>query len=436
MGGSCARGCAGVGGPAWSGDATCRRGGRATGQRLRCSVIFRRWSSTRRGPRPSASARRPRVGLAVVAVRGAAWRSSTPSSSVRSLGCGHGRGYRRRPAGALPRRAAGHRCRLPVRSDVFVSVPVLAALTARQTRSGSPAVLRRACTAAHPLTQLASLALDRTVAVSRGSWSAGRPRCTTRPRCCAQPWRASAVSPRTGRRWGRRRGRGRARPGQSGGYAALLGWDQRVGRAGGRVVPGGRRCKLHKNRACSAGEADFADAIVRFWSGDRLAVAEVRKHAQVGGARPAGGSGRRTGSGAGPPAGFRFLARLFVAAGYEGWVLLFDEVELIGRYTSCSAVAPTPSCRVGWSANAEDPEPAGTVWRSRTTSMPPCSRAERPGRCPRSCGPGRSRNGTRSRGGRVRNARSSATCSASGTGRRRVDHAYEGSRALHSEAFG
>ena len=30
---------------------------------------------------------------------------------------------------------------------------------------------------------------------------------------------------------------------------------------------------------------------------------------------------------------FRFLARLFVAAGYEGWVLLFDEVELIGRYT-------------------------------------------------------------------------------------------------------
>jgi hypothetical protein len=30
---------------------------------------------------------------------------------------------------------------------------------------------------------------------------------------------------------------------------------------------------------------------------------------------------------------FRFLARLLVAAGCEGWVLLFDEVELIGRYT-------------------------------------------------------------------------------------------------------
>jgi hypothetical protein len=29
----------------------------------------------------------------------------------------------------------------------------------------------------------------------------------------------------------------------------------------------------------------------------------------------------------------RFLARLFVAAGNAGWLLLFDEVELIGRYT-------------------------------------------------------------------------------------------------------
>ncbi len=30
---------------------------------------------------------------------------------------------------------------------------------------------------------------------------------------------------------------------------------------------------------------------------------------------------------------FRFLSRLFVASGHEGWVLLLDEVELIGRYT-------------------------------------------------------------------------------------------------------
>ena len=30
---------------------------------------------------------------------------------------------------------------------------------------------------------------------------------------------------------------------------------------------------------------------------------------------------------------FRFAAQLIVAAGYSGWVLLFDEVELIGRYS-------------------------------------------------------------------------------------------------------
>jgi hypothetical protein len=30
---------------------------------------------------------------------------------------------------------------------------------------------------------------------------------------------------------------------------------------------------------------------------------------------------------------FRFLTRLLVAAGCEGWVLLFDDIELIGRYT-------------------------------------------------------------------------------------------------------
>lgn len=80
-----------------------------------------------------------------------------------------------------------------------------------------------------------------------------------------------------------------------------------------------------------AGEDNFSDAIVRFWSGDRLAVAEVRRHAKWAGlgkpalaAVPARELARQR---------FRFLARLFVAAGCEGWVLLFDEVELIGRYS-------------------------------------------------------------------------------------------------------
>jgi P-loop Domain of unknown function (DUF2791) len=64
---------------------------------------------------------------------------------------------------------------------------------------------------------------------------------------------------------------------------------------------------------------------------DNFSVADVRRHAKFAGmgrpalaAVPARELARQR---------FRFLARLFVAAGYEGWVLLFDEAELIGRYT-------------------------------------------------------------------------------------------------------
>ena len=79
------------------------------------------------------------------------------------------------------------------------------------------------------------------------------------------------------------------------------------------------------------GDDDFAEAIVRFWSGDRLAVADLRRQAKLA------GEGKRIL--AAVPANelavqrFRFLARLFAATGCQGWLLLFDEVELIGRYT-------------------------------------------------------------------------------------------------------
>ncbi|MGI8723290.1 MAG: BREX system ATP-binding domain-containing protein [Geodermatophilaceae bacterium] len=78
-------------------------------------------------------------------------------------------------------------------------------------------------------------------------------------------------------------------------------------------------------------DGDFADAIVRFWSGDPIGVAELRRQARY--------AGKPKPSLATVPARelarhrFRFLSRLFAAGGYEGWVLLLDEVELIGRYT-------------------------------------------------------------------------------------------------------
>lgn len=108
-------------------------------------------------------------------------------------------------------------------------------------------------------------------------------------------------------------------------FAELLRWasggpvDERFALTA-RLLPG----------AQAAGD-EFADVIVRFWSGDRLPIADLRRQARLA------GEGRR--ALAAVPIRelaiqrFRFLARLFVAAGCQGWILLFDEVELIGRYT-------------------------------------------------------------------------------------------------------
>ncbi len=78
-------------------------------------------------------------------------------------------------------------------------------------------------------------------------------------------------------------------------------------------------------------DAAFANTIVRFWSGDPIATPELRRRLkEIGEARPFL-----------PPVAvrelggqrLRFAARLLAAAGSAGWVILFDEVELIGRYS-------------------------------------------------------------------------------------------------------
>jgi hypothetical protein len=78
-------------------------------------------------------------------------------------------------------------------------------------------------------------------------------------------------------------------------------------------------------------DAAWANTIVRFWSGDPIATVELRRRLkELGELRPSL-----------PPVAVRELAeqrirfapRLLTAAGSTGWVILFDEVELIGRYT-------------------------------------------------------------------------------------------------------
>lgn len=78
-------------------------------------------------------------------------------------------------------------------------------------------------------------------------------------------------------------------------------------------------------------DPEYADTLVRFWSGDPLAAPDLRRRLKAAGegsvTLPAV-SVRDLGD-----QRLRFAARLMTAAGCAGWLLLFDEAELIGRYS-------------------------------------------------------------------------------------------------------
>lgn len=72
--------------------------------------------------------------------------------------------------------------------------------------------------------------------------------------------------------------------------------------------------------------------IISFWSGDPLGVAELRRWLRVHGEAGSYRVERAASKELWLPR-FRFVSRLAAAAGYSGWVMLVDEVELIGRYS-------------------------------------------------------------------------------------------------------
>ncbi|HEY2596339.1 MAG TPA: BREX system ATP-binding domain-containing protein, partial [Chloroflexota bacterium] len=80
------------------------------------------------------------------------------------------------------------------------------------------------------------------------------------------------------------------------------------------------------------GSDETADALVRFWGGDPLRIPDLRRALRSVGAAglysftpiTARDLARQR---------FRFAAAMLRAAGHLGWVVLFDEVELIGRYS-------------------------------------------------------------------------------------------------------
>ena len=79
-------------------------------------------------------------------------------------------------------------------------------------------------------------------------------------------------------------------------------------------------------------DEEIRDRIVSFWSGDPLSWATTRTWLRDHGEAVTYKLERVLASELFAER-FRFAARLMVAAGYRGWVLLVDEVELVGRYS-------------------------------------------------------------------------------------------------------
>ena len=79
-------------------------------------------------------------------------------------------------------------------------------------------------------------------------------------------------------------------------------------------------------------DPEVLDRIVSFWAGDPLNVADIRRWLRAHG-EAATYALERVPSKELPLHRFRFTPRLMAAAGYRGWVLLVDELELIGRYS-------------------------------------------------------------------------------------------------------
>jgi hypothetical protein len=79
-------------------------------------------------------------------------------------------------------------------------------------------------------------------------------------------------------------------------------------------------------------DQETAHRIIRFWAGDKLGASDVRRWLKSYG-EPVRGRIRAVPARDLAMQRLRFVPRLIIAAGYAGWVLLVDEVELMGKYS-------------------------------------------------------------------------------------------------------
>ena len=115
------------------------------------------------------------------------------------------------------------------------------------------------------------------------------------------------------------------------GYGELLRWLRGPGRDLNQRFEA--TLLLHQRLSGAAGgDEEFLDTITRFWSGDPLPMPDLRRQLKaIGEARTFDFAPVRIRDLARQR--LRFLPRLLRAAGHAGWVVLLDEVELIGRYS-------------------------------------------------------------------------------------------------------
>jgi len=73
--------------------------------------------------------------------------------------------------------------------------------------------------------------------------------------------------------------------------------------------------------------------ILDFWSGETIALADIRKMMKDTGIDPKAFELKPVRIAELAPVRFELVSRLARAAGYKGWIILFDEVELVARYS-------------------------------------------------------------------------------------------------------
>lgn len=79
-------------------------------------------------------------------------------------------------------------------------------------------------------------------------------------------------------------------------------------------------------------DPELSNRIIRFWSGDRIGSGEIKRYLKAC-REPVTYRIENVSAKELALQAFKFAARLITAAGYSGWVLFIDEVELIGRYS-------------------------------------------------------------------------------------------------------